>query len=96
MTWYRWQGDTLVLEIHLQPRATKNEVVGPHGQRLKIRLKSPPVDGKANAALLRFIADLCDVTLQQVSLVRGDTQREKTIAVTTPRRLPTGVPTRAV
>ncbi|MEK6750044.1 MAG: DUF167 family protein [Pseudomonadota bacterium] len=91
MTWFHWQGETLILEIHLQPRATKDEVVGPHGQRLKIRLKSPPVDGKANAALLRFIADLCAVPMQQVSLVRGDTQREKTVAVVKPKKLPEGV-----
>jgi len=52
--WYRWQHDTLMLDIRLQPRAGKDEIIGEYAGRLKIRLAAPPVDGQANKSLLNF------------------------------------------
>lgn len=90
--WYHWDGDTLILDLHIQPRAAKNEIVGPHGDRLKIRLTSPPVDGKANAALIAFLAAECQVPRAAVQLVKGETGRQKRVRIDGPRVLPTGVP----
>jgi uncharacterized protein (TIGR00251 family) len=50
--WYRWDGADLVLDCHLQPRSSADELVGDHGDALKIRITAPPVDGKANAHLV--------------------------------------------
>jgi len=52
---------------------------------------APPVEGKANSNLLKFMADTCGVPLRQVTLVHGDSSREKRVRVDAPRRLPDGV-----
>ena len=52
MSCFRWDGDDLILECHLQPAARSDDFAGLHGDRLKIRLTAPPVEGKANAYLM--------------------------------------------
>jgi uncharacterized protein (TIGR00251 family) len=86
--WRREEDDALVLALHVQPGARRTEVAGVHGDALKLRLAAPPVDGKANAELLRFIADAFDVPLHNVSLVRGDSSRHKVVRVDAPARRP--------
>jgi len=81
-------GDAVVLSLHVQPGAARTEVAGTHGDALKVRLAAPPVDGKANAALLRYLADAFDVPLRQVALVRGETSRQKTVRIDAPRARP--------
>lgn len=82
--WYRWDGDRLLLEVYVQPRASKDGIAGPHGNALKISLTAPPVDGKANAHLVRFLARAFKVKPHQVALVRGESSRYKTVAITAP------------
>ncbi|MFX8899343.1 DUF167 family protein, partial [Acinetobacter baumannii] len=55
LSFYRWDGEDLLLDCHLQPKASRDEFAGLHGERLKIRLTAPPVEGKANAHLLAFL-----------------------------------------
>lgn len=74
----------LLLTLHIQPGAKKTEVCGLHGDALKIRLAAPPVDGKANAALLAFVADRLDLSKSAVSLKSGQTSRRKVVEVTEP------------
>lgn len=69
------------LHIHVQPRASRNAVVGWHGNALKVALTAPPVDGAANAALVAFIADYLGLKKSQVTLVRGESSRQKTLRV---------------
>ncbi len=71
----------LLLTLHIQPGAKKTEVCGLHGDALKIRLAAPPVDGKANAALLAFVAGLLEVSKAEVSLKSGQTSRRKVVEV---------------
>ena len=82
MSWYKQDGDSLVLVLHVQPGARRTEVAGLHGEALKIRLAAPPVDGKANEALLSFIADKFGVSLRGVELLRGGQSRHKMVKVT--------------
>jgi uncharacterized protein (TIGR00251 family) len=89
--WYRWEGQALVLDIRVQPRASRDEVAGPSGDRLKIRLQAVPVDGKANQQLLKFLAGVCGVAKSAVKLLSGATSRNKRIRINHPRRLPDGV-----
>ena len=91
MTFYRWQGKDLLLFCHLQPKAADDSFAGIHGERLKIRIKAPPIDGKANAHLLRFLAAQFDVPHTQVTLQSGEGARQKTVLIRSPRRLPTGL-----
>lgn len=79
--WYRRNGDELTLTLHIQPGAKRSEIAGLHGEALKIRLAAPPIEGRANEALLRFIADLFAVSLRQVELRQGGQSRHKVVAV---------------
>jgi uncharacterized protein (TIGR00251 family) len=80
--WLRVAADgRLTLTLHIQPGAKKTEVAGEHGDALKIRLAAPPVDGKANAALLAFIAERLGVSKSAVTLKSGQTSRRKVVEV---------------
>jgi uncharacterized protein (TIGR00251 family) len=89
--WYRWDGTALVLRLRIQPRASQDEFAGPHGDRLKVRITAPPVDGKANAHLCAFLAERCGVAAARVALTAGTTGRDKTVRIEAPQRLPEGV-----
>ena len=65
----------------MQPAARRTEVAGRHGDVVKVRLAAPAVDGKANLALRRFLAEAFDVPLRNVALVRGETSREKIVRI---------------
>ena len=96
--YYQWQGDRLVLQLRVQPRASRDEIVGPHGEEaLKVRITAPPVEGKANTHLIRFLAKSFGVPRSQVTLLGGDSSRTKRIAIESPSRLPasTQIPAKA-
>ena len=80
--WYRQEtsGD-LVFNLHIQPGAKKTEIVGLHGDALKIRLAAAPVDGKANASLAAYLAKQLDVPRSQVELISGAASRKKRLRV---------------
>ena len=78
----------LELALHVQPGAKRTDIAGLHGEALKIRLAAPPVDGKANAALRRFLADAFGVPLQRVSILRGENSRQKLVRIEAPVERP--------
>ena len=80
--WLRQGERQTTLTLHIQPGAKKTEIVGIHGDALKIRLAAPPVDGKANAALIAFVADRLGLAKSAVSLKSGQTSRRKVLEVT--------------
>lgn len=67
--------------VRAQPRASKTELAGPHGDSIRIRLAAPPVDGEANDELVRFLAKLLGVARASVSIVSGETGRDKLVEV---------------
>ena len=69
------------LRIRLQPRARRDEVVGERAGAVVVRVTAPPVDGKANAALCAFVARAAGVPPSRVSVVRGQTSRDKVVRV---------------
>jgi len=73
------QSDGVLLAVKLQPRASKNEIIGPLGSELRIKVTAPPVDAAANEALLRLLADALNCPRGKVELVRGQSSRHKTI-----------------
>ncbi|MEW6515078.1 MAG: DUF167 family protein [Pseudomonadota bacterium] len=79
--WLRKDGDDVILNLHIQPGAKQTEVVGRHGAALKIRLAAPPVDGKANAALIAFIAAKVGVGRTAVEVISGLAARAKRVRV---------------
>jgi uncharacterized protein (TIGR00251 family) len=89
--WYRRNGDVLTLTLHVQPGAKRTDVAGLHGEALKIRLAAPPVEGRANEALLKFIAEFFGVPLRQVELKQGGQSRHKVVAITGSKVEPGGL-----
>ena len=71
----------LLLRLHVQPRAAHNQVAGLQGEALKLRLTSPPVDGKANKAVVAFLARLLDLPKSSLSLRSGLQSRSKTVRI---------------
>lgn len=87
--WYKWEKETLLLQVRVQPRASKDEIVGPHGEdSLKVRITAPPVDGKANQHLIKYLAKAFGVAKGQVTLLSGITGRDKRLAIEAPGKLP--------
>ena len=73
--------DGVILRVKVQPRASRDEVVGPHGDGLKIRITAAPVAGAANKHLLKFLAKKLRVPRSQMSITSGATSRAKSIAI---------------
>ncbi|QPJ66511.1 MAG: YggU family protein [Candidatus Nitrohelix vancouverensis] len=67
--------------ILVQPRSSKNQIVGLQEQRLKVKLTSPPVDGQANQLCIKFLAKAINIRASALSIVSGQTSRKKTIRV---------------
>jgi uncharacterized protein (TIGR00251 family) len=87
----REEDGAIVLAVYVQTSAKRSEFAGAHGDALKLRLAAPPVEGKANAELIRFIAAAFGVPRRNVELIRGATSRAKTVRVIAPLRDPFGM-----
>lgn len=77
----RRDGADLVIELRVQPRASRSEIAGCHGERLRVRLQAPPVDGKANAALVELVAAAFGVPRARVSIEQGLAGRDKRVRI---------------
>jgi uncharacterized protein len=80
-----------LINIRVQPRARRDELGEPLGDELKVRITAPPVEGKANEHLVRFLADSFGVPVARVTFLAGGQSRSKRLRVATPSRLPEGV-----
>jgi uncharacterized protein (TIGR00251 family) len=67
------------IRVQVQPRASRSEVVGRHGDALRVRLAAPPVDGEANDALVRLVAKVLGVPVAAVTVASGRSSRRKTV-----------------
>ena len=77
--WLHLQGEAVLVDVLVAPRASRTRVMGVHDERLKIQLTAPPVEGKANDALVRFLAQTLEVSRAQVEIVGGASSRRKTV-----------------
>jgi uncharacterized protein (TIGR00251 family) len=77
--WLRTTPTGVILALRVQPGARRSSVVGLHAGRLKIALQAPPVEGRANEALVAFIAGILGVAKRQVSLIAGERNRDKLV-----------------
>lgn len=94
-TWFRWEGEDLVISVRVQPRARRDELADARGDalggELKVRITAPPVEGKANEHLIRYLADSFGVPRAGVTLLAGGQSRSKRLRITAPTRLPAGI-----
>jgi uncharacterized protein (TIGR00251 family) len=86
--WYTWHGDRLTLQLKIRAGGRVTGIIGPHGDRLRIQIRAPAVDGKANAALRDYLADEFRVPGSRIQLVRGASAPLKTIVIERPLELP--------
>jgi uncharacterized protein (TIGR00251 family) len=71
----------ITLKIYLQPKSSKNEIVGPYRDGIKIKVTASPVEGKANEALIRFLAKELGTSLSCIKIIKGHHSREKTLKI---------------
>jgi uncharacterized protein (TIGR00251 family) len=88
MSWLSWQGELLRLALRVQPGARDDAFGTPLGDELRVRIKAPAVDGKANARLVAFLARACGVPKHRVRLARGALGRSKVVFIDAPVVLP--------
>jgi len=81
LSWFKHDVDAITLKIYVQPGAKQNEIVGLHGEALKIRLSARSIDGRANDALIKYLALLFKIPLRQVAIVQGEKSRHKTVVI---------------
>ena len=72
--------ETLV-KVYLQPKSSKNEMVGPYRDGIKVKVTAPPVEGKANEALIRFLAKGFGISPSCIEIIKGFHSREKTLKI---------------
>jgi len=87
-TWYRWEGEALVIELRVLPRASRDEFGRVQDGRRRLRVTSPPVEGKANAHIGKLLAKAFGVPRSRVILLSGVTGRDKRFRIEAPRALP--------
>ncbi len=91
MPWCRWQDQDLILQAQIQPRASCDEFADIVGDRLKIRITASPVDGRANAHLIAFLAKQFGVAKSAVTLLQGERGKTKVIRVRSPKKIPSAL-----
>ena len=83
--------DGLVLRLYIQPKASRDSIVGLHGDELKVAITAPPVDGQANAHLVKFLAKQFRVAKNHVQIEKGDLGRHKHVKITHPQQIPSAL-----
>ncbi len=83
--WIEARADGVVVALHVQPGARRTAIVGTHGERLKVAVSAPPTEGRANAALIDFLARRLALPKASLQVLSGATSRDKRIAVATVR-----------
>jgi len=86
--YYQWDNNDLLLKLKVQPKASKDEFCELMGGSMKVRITAPPVDGKANQHLIKFLASQFKVNKSQISMLSGETSREKRFRISSPQCLP--------
>jgi uncharacterized protein (TIGR00251 family) len=81
MVQFTAKDNALIFNVRVVPRASKSEIVGEHDGALKVRIASPPVDGAANAELIKLLAKTFDVSKSEVEIVGGQTSKTKQIKI---------------
>ncbi|SDI01101.1 hypothetical protein SAMN04488136_14429 [Vibrio xiamenensis] len=81
-------GDDVVLRLYIQPKASRDKIVGLHGEELKVAITAPPVDGKANAHLSKYLAKLFKVAKGLVDIEKGELGRHKQVRIHSPQQIP--------
>lgn len=77
----REKGKALAITLHIQPKARKTEIIGIHGDALKVKVAAPPIDGAANEEIIAFFARFLGVPKSRIEMTQGERSRHKTIEI---------------
>lgn len=73
--------EEIILKVYVQPKSSKNEVVGPYRDGIKVKVTAPPVEGKANETLIKFLAKEFKISASRIEILKGHNSREKIIRI---------------
>lgn len=80
-SWLKNHQKGTVLQLYIQPGAATNQVAGIHGERLKVKIKAPPVDGAANEGVIDYFSEILMIPKAKIFLIRGESSRQKDLLV---------------
>lgn len=80
--------DDILLRLYIQPKASRDKIIGLHGEELKIAITAPPVDGKANAHLTKYLSKQFRVAKGLVKIEKGELGRHKQVRICSPNQIP--------
>ncbi|MCL1040657.1 DUF167 family protein YggU [Shewanella marisflavi] len=80
--------EDLLIRLYIQPKASRDQIIGPHGDELKVAITAPPIDGKANAHLCKFLAKQFKTAKGNILIEKGELGRHKQIRVVMPKAIP--------
>jgi uncharacterized protein (TIGR00251 family) len=83
-----FDGNDLVLKLYIQPKASRDAIVGLHGDEIKVAITAPPIDGKANAYLAKYLAKQFKVAKSHIDIEKGELGRHKQVRIHAPLTLP--------
>ncbi|MCE0494126.1 DUF167 family protein YggU [Vibrio salinus] len=81
----------LHLRLYIQPKASRDSIIGIHGDELKVAITAPPVDGKANACLIKFLSKQCKVAKSHITIEKGEQGRHKQVCIANPSQFPDSI-----
>jgi uncharacterized protein (TIGR00251 family) len=79
--WAAQTKDGILIKVHIVPNSSKTQIVGTHGDRLKLKIKAPPVDGKANEEIVSFLSKTLNIKKNQIELMTGQTSKSKNLLI---------------
>lgn len=79
--WAAQTKDCILIKVHIVPNSSKTQIVGTHGDRLKLKIKAPPVDGKANEEIVSFLSKTLNIKKNQIELMTGQTSKSKNLLI---------------
>ncbi len=77
----------IILKVYLQPKSSRNEIIGPFRDGIKIKVTAPPVEGKANETFIRFLAKELGISMSSIEILKGHRSREKIVRISSPKLL---------
>ncbi|MBM7037946.1 DUF167 family protein YggU [Vibrio ulleungensis] len=87
-SWYSKKGEAIVLRLYVQPKASRDKIVGEHGDELKIAITAPPIDGKANAHLIKLLSKWFGLAKGSIHIEKGQQGRHKQVLLDSPSTIP--------
>ncbi|MCL1138966.1 DUF167 family protein YggU [Shewanella pneumatophori] len=85
------QQGNLLLQLYIQPKASRDQIVGLHGEEIKIAITAPPVDGKANAHLTKYLSKAFKVPKGDIEILKGQMGRHKQVKIVAPKLIPDAI-----